>query len=511
MTNSYNPTKWVEYKTVATANVMNNIEKGIVDAHEKLCEVDSQIKDFATIPMRFDDEIDDTQSLIRAVEKGKTIKLKGTYYISDSIEVANIKIIGDNRDTKIIMTSNNKPIFIVSGGGFTLNDCTLQYQNFQDITNINSIAITPKENKMVDLCNIDRVNFINCYSAIKSDWTDNNKVFYSCNFSNLNISNYSHSAIYMKGGTGCYLNNIYTHNWLDYSLKTLRESKYIILIQDYSEFSFNQLNFEWCKPKNPILILNSMENCIGTSLHIEGIDFTNTLNIFSFISSNVNLKGLNIMNNDLSKCSNLNMFSVSGECYIDIDLLVERDNEFTSLSTNLFNGINTHDNLYIKVGKCKLSKFSKNSYFPRNQYNLMPIKEIDGVKYEGNENGQKVLYLSALPTTNRYLKNTKIYNTNCESGGYIGWVCVAGGYFDGYTTNITTTTTQAYVNVIDVSEIGELKVGDLIGLSGSSREYVITKISGTTITLSQNIEVQLTNSIVSIKEPKFKGFGLIEN
>ena len=43
MTNNYNPTKWVEHRTVATANVMNNIEKGIVSAHEKLSEVDSQI------------------------------------------------------------------------------------------------------------------------------------------------------------------------------------------------------------------------------------------------------------------------------------------------------------------------------------------------------------------------------------------------------------------------------------------------------------------------------------
>ena len=45
MSKKYTPTKWVANKTVATADVMNNIEKGIEDAHQDIKILDSQVKD----------------------------------------------------------------------------------------------------------------------------------------------------------------------------------------------------------------------------------------------------------------------------------------------------------------------------------------------------------------------------------------------------------------------------------------------------------------------------------
>ena len=47
MSNNYNPTKWIGGKTIGTADVMNNIEEGILNAHQRVDALDSQIKDIA--------------------------------------------------------------------------------------------------------------------------------------------------------------------------------------------------------------------------------------------------------------------------------------------------------------------------------------------------------------------------------------------------------------------------------------------------------------------------------
>lgn len=44
MSQNYAPTKWIEDTTVGTASVMNNMERGIKNAHERIDSVDSQIK-----------------------------------------------------------------------------------------------------------------------------------------------------------------------------------------------------------------------------------------------------------------------------------------------------------------------------------------------------------------------------------------------------------------------------------------------------------------------------------
>ena len=47
MSQNYIPTKWEDNKTVGTASVMNNMERGIEDAHARVSEVNSQIKEVA--------------------------------------------------------------------------------------------------------------------------------------------------------------------------------------------------------------------------------------------------------------------------------------------------------------------------------------------------------------------------------------------------------------------------------------------------------------------------------
>ena len=48
MSQNYTPTEWIDNRTVGTASVMNNMEKGIENAHNRIDGVDSQIKDIET-------------------------------------------------------------------------------------------------------------------------------------------------------------------------------------------------------------------------------------------------------------------------------------------------------------------------------------------------------------------------------------------------------------------------------------------------------------------------------
>ena len=43
MSSNYNPTKWLGGKTIGTADIMNNIEKGISSAHDRIDEKDAEI------------------------------------------------------------------------------------------------------------------------------------------------------------------------------------------------------------------------------------------------------------------------------------------------------------------------------------------------------------------------------------------------------------------------------------------------------------------------------------
>ena len=43
MSSNYNPTKWLGGKTIGTADIMNNIEKGISSSHDRLDEKDTEI------------------------------------------------------------------------------------------------------------------------------------------------------------------------------------------------------------------------------------------------------------------------------------------------------------------------------------------------------------------------------------------------------------------------------------------------------------------------------------
>ena len=57
MTQKYIPTKWVANETIGTANVMNNIEQGILNAHNKVDQINNNIGEIEEVINNVDNKI----------------------------------------------------------------------------------------------------------------------------------------------------------------------------------------------------------------------------------------------------------------------------------------------------------------------------------------------------------------------------------------------------------------------------------------------------------------------
>lgn len=77
MSNKYTPTTWVGSKTVATADVMNNIEKGVKDAHNRLDDVDILMDDVSVNVKKYGAKGDginnDDEAINNASSKGNVL------------------------------------------------------------------------------------------------------------------------------------------------------------------------------------------------------------------------------------------------------------------------------------------------------------------------------------------------------------------------------------------------------------------------------------------------------
>ena len=157
MSKKYTPTNWVANKTVATADVMNNIEQGIEDAHQDIEILDSQVKDnteqlFGVETLLLNDLTD--------LKKEITIDSERTFV---NMICNNINI---NYSKKLEITSNStfyncnfKSLFYTSG---TQSDI---YINGDNITFINCTfdSVDSSMSTCGILCkSCKNISFINC-------------------------------------------------------------------------------------------------------------------------------------------------------------------------------------------------------------------------------------------------------------------------------------------------------------------------------------------------------------
>ena len=199
MSQNYTPTEWVDNRTVGTASVMNNMEKGIEDAHDRIDGVDSQIKDIENnnnyisvknFGAKGDGVTDDTKAIQDTINFANENKLKvlideGIYKIS-KLNVYNATVIeGANRNKTILKIKENSNENFISINGTSIRYVTLR--NFTIDGNKNNVSTE--------------------ITAIYTDQeTDTHHLF-----ENLTIKNMSGSGIRLSRGENR-LNNLYIHH-----------------------------------------------------------------------------------------------------------------------------------------------------------------------------------------------------------------------------------------------------------------------------------------------------------
>jgi hypothetical protein len=124
-------------------------------------------------------------------------------------------------------------------------------------------------------------------------------------------------------------------------------------------------------------------------------------------------------------------------------------------------------------------------------------------------NKQNEIMLSAIPIDDSWYIAERVYNSNPVAGSYIGWVCVQSGTFKTVKAG-TTGSIKSGSTTLTVNQVGNLKIGDYISVTGITVRPKITNIVGKTISLSAPSNATVANAVIKNTAPIFKGFGKIE-
>ncbi len=177
MLKKYIPTEWVGGKTIGTADVMNNIEDGILNAHQKADELDLQIKD-----------IEDNK--LNYFITPEMFGAKGDGVTDDTIALQNTITFAKSTSTSI--KSQRSKVYCISS---PLNMGTYQFFDFGFAT-IKAIA------PMDYMLKIDTSN--NRNGIIKN-------IIFDCN-------NLADKGIYIKYSRVFYLKDIHILSFNDYGI-----------------------------------------------------------------------------------------------------------------------------------------------------------------------------------------------------------------------------------------------------------------------------------------------------
>ncbi|MGG0555276.1 hypothetical protein ABEY55_22100, partial [Priestia aryabhattai] len=347
---------------------------------------------------------------------------------------------------------------------------------------------------------------------------------YSSTFSDIRITRFTHSAMYIGGfgHTGCNFFNLYANNWDSYAAQTKLSAPFGFVFKGYSEGSIVQLNLEHGQYDKGVVFSNC-ESQFVSGLHFEGyVANSNYGYLIGSEGTNTSLRLFNVVivfsNFDASKTSTYSLLNVGRNSKVKLDGFISRDNTIVGSPSlkkcfgdgTLIEGAsveieqyNSYDNL-----------FSASDYFPITPQ--VPIlKRFNQNRYYWEEGGKRRFVGAGIPTTGYWAIGDKKYETTPLAGGYEGYICIDAGHFTP-ATGITTTVSTAFVNDITVSDYGPFKVGDRFTIVGSSRTFKLNSTykdgqGKVHFQLDQNIEVTVSNAELRYVTPTIKGFGLLQN
>ena len=286
MTQKYIPTKWVANETIGTANVMNNIEQGIVGAYDEIERVDSQLAHIekSKIVLREDENLNES---IDNINRDISIELSNYTYKAKPFELnynANLEN-GVITFDGLNIIDYNSVIYIENKSDITFKNIKFILDNYASLNKV-----------------VRGIVFINCHNI---------------RLKNVSLYDFTDQSIRFQNCSNIVIDNCYFSNSNNLSLNTSEAD------DDYGAIAIFSSN-------NVKVINSTFENC-GTGMSI-------------FDSSNVS-----ILNNDINgNIENISAMGVyilgdSSEIIIDNNIISNFKNEgivatnIGSVSKNIYN------------------------------------------------------------------------------------------------------------------------------------------------------------------------------
>jgi hypothetical protein len=213
----------------------------------------------------------------------------GTYKIQNPLnwKVAGLVVYTDGpANVTITQVTGNTPILQLAGEGQVIGGMTLRYASQQPSTSTSAVGIELGDDTIGD-CFLSEFHNLRVWLAatgiaINPAITTKAGMF-SCSFLGLTeVFGYSISAVSLvggnavgAGGTGFYMQNLYTHN--NFSGSDANCTSHVVNIQNYEEATIDVLNIEHGECFNAVpLQVAEVGNVTISSLHIEHIELSGT-------------------------------------------------------------------------------------------------------------------------------------------------------------------------------------------------------------------------------------------
>lgn len=253
---------------------------------------------------------DDTSAIQAAIIAAKgSIGLyipASLYKITSTLVIAtnganNLKIYGDNWRSRLVMTTDNTPIFKIAGMGVRVCDIGVGFNNIQPVTNTDAIAIAPD---YMYQCSFENIYCFKVHSfvyvrPIATTYNGASNLYFSCSFKDIYIQTYSGYGFYAigygGGVTGNSYDNIYINGQTPDRSGVPGTAIAAIALGAQDDSVFNQVNIEATNLAHAISIDGISSGVVFNSTHIEGITFSDDVlwlkNAYGIIFNGIVFRG----------------------------------------------------------------------------------------------------------------------------------------------------------------------------------------------------------------------------
>lgn len=447
----------------------------------------------------------------------------GTYKLTSTLVIAtngssNLKLSGENWNSRLLMATDNTPIFKIAGMGVSIRDMGLVYANIQPAANTNAIAIAPD---YMYQCFFENLY---CYGAyafvytrpISTTYNGDQNVYFSCSFRDIWIQTYSGYGFYANGYNAGVTGNVYSNIYMngqtpDRGSLTFGTATAAISLGSQDESVFDQINIEATNLTHAIKIDGISGGVVFNSVHIEwctfsdhviwlrnshGISFngivfiTNTLaanyKALVYVVGNINVAVNGVYENGTVTAGNV-LYRFKSDATGAGSSITSQNIKQNTANVLVENNFYSRDILFESVGRTAVPEYDID-IAERTTYSQKAVRVNGRYVFDG-------LYLgtqsSGANAQIEFVANTDL--TNCQ-GWKLGTITPAGNndFAVSYSSTQSSYGALSYVDTFVVEAAGPVRAGDdnSRSLGSAAKRWSVVYAATGTINTSDEREKQ---------------------